>query len=134
MLLYHLNYVEYLCTGMLIVSLLVTGCVWYAHSVNLQRSDDDPKKTNYHVGALLFAPITWPFFLITFVSLFLIRALFYGVFLILFTISLIMIPRISPEPTRLEIMASNIGEKLLKANTQLIRLFLRPWTDEPETI
>jgi hypothetical protein len=112
--------------------LIVFVCAGFAYRVDSQRADDDPKKKDFPPAAVLLAPLTWPLFLIAFVSLFLIRALFYGVFLILFTISLIIIPRISPEPTRLELIASNIGEKLLKANTQLIQLFLKPWSDEPE--
>lgn len=134
MLLYHLYYVEYLCIGMIIVSMVIAGCALYAYSVNLQRPNDDPEKRNYRLGAILFAAFTWPIFLFIIVSLFIIRALLYGLFLILFTILLILIPGKSPEPTGLEKMASGIGGALLKANTQLINLFLKPWSDEPETI
>ena len=131
MLLYHLKEV---CNGILLLTLIVFVCAGIAYRVDSQREEDDPQKRHYSPAAILLAPFTWPFFLIAFVSLLLIRALFYGVFLLLFTISLIIVPRISPEPTRLEIMASTIGEKLLKANTQLINLFLKPWSDEPERI
>jgi hypothetical protein len=133
MLLYHLYYVEYLCIGMIIVSVAIAGCALYAYSVNLQRASDDPKKRNYRLGAILFAAFTWPIFLFVIVSLFIIRALLYGLFLILFTILLIL-PGKSLEPTWLEKMASSIGEALLKANTQLINLFLRPWSDKPESV
>jgi cell division protein FtsW (lipid II flippase) len=134
MLLYHIYYVEYLCIGMLIVSLLLAVCAVYAYSVNSQRSEDDPQKTNYQLGALIFTFLTWPIFLIAFLSLFLIRALSYGFFLILFTIFLIIIPRESSEPTWLEKTAAKIGETLLEANALLIKLFFRPWADERETI
>jgi len=134
MLFYHLYYVEYLCIGMLIVSLLVAACALHAYSVNSQRADDDPEKKNYKLGAIIFTFFTWPLFLIAFVSLLLIRALFYGFFLILFIILLILIPGKSSEPIWLEKKAAGIGEALLELNTQLIRLFLRPWSDEPETI
>jgi len=119
---------------MVIFTLLATACTGYAYYIDSQRSEDDPKKRNYQLGAILFAPFTWPFFLFAFVSLFLIRALFYGFFLILFTVFLIMIPQKSSEPVWLEKTAARIGEALLQANTQLIKLFLRPWTDEAETI
>jgi cell division protein FtsW (lipid II flippase) len=134
MLLYHLYYVEYLCIGMIIISLLITVFVLYAYSVNSQRASDDPEKRDFHIGAILFASFTWPFFLFAFVSLFIIRALFYGLFLILFSMLLILIPRKSSELTWLEKNSSRIGEALLKANTKLINLFLKPWSDEPETI
>ena len=134
MLLYHIYYVEYLCIGMLIVSVLFALCAGYAYSVNSQRSEDDSEKKNYLLGAIVFTFFTWPFFLVAFISLFLIRALAYGFFFILFTVFLIMIPRESPEPTWLEKTAARIGERLLAVNTLLIKLFLRPWADEPETI
>src|ERR1051325_3818872 len=99
MLLYHINYVEYLCSGMLIVSLLLGVCVVYAYSVNSQRSEDDLEKKDYRPGAIIFTFLTWPLFLVAFISLFLIRALSYGLFFILFTILLIIIPREASEPT-----------------------------------
>jgi len=134
MLLYHINYVEYLCLGMLIISLLLGVCAVYAYSVNSQRSDDDSEKKNYQLGAIIFTFFTWPLFFIAFISLFLIRALSYGFFLILFTVFLIIIPQEASEPTWLEKTAASIGDTLLEANTMLFKLFLRPWTDEPETI
>jgi hypothetical protein len=134
MLLYHIYYVECLCIGMLIVTLLLAVCAVQAYLVNSQRSDDDPEKKDYPLGALIFTSLTWPLFLIAFIFLFLIRALSYGFFLILFTIFLIIIPRESSEPTWLEKTAAKIAETLLEANTLLIKLFLRPWADEPETI
>jgi hypothetical protein len=119
---------------MLIVTLLLAVCAVHAYSVNAQRSDDDPEKRIYPLGALIFTSLTWPLFLIAFIFLFIIRALSYGFFLILFTIFLIIIPRESSEPTWLEKTAAKIAETLLAANTLLIKLFLRPWADEPETI
>jgi hypothetical protein len=114
--------------------LLVTASTAYAYSVNSRRLDDDPKKKDFHPAAIFLATFTWPFFLIAFISIFLIRAVAYGFFLILFTIFLIISPRESPEPTWLEKTAARIGERLLQVNTLLIKLFLRPWADEPETI
>ena len=131
MLLYHIYFVESLCVGMLIVSLLLGVCVVYAYSVNSQRSEDDQEKKNYKLGAIIFTFLTWPLFLIAFISLFLIRALSYGFFFILFTIFLIMIPRETSEPIWLERTAARIGETLLDANTMLIKLFLKPWANEP---
>lgn len=133
MLFYHIYYIEYLCIGMLIVSLLLGVCVVYAYSVNSQRTEDDLEKKNYELGAIIFSFLTWPLFLIAFISIFLIRALSYGFFLILFTIFLIIMPREASEPTWLEKTAAKLGETLLEANTMLIKLFLRPWANEPGT-
>jgi hypothetical protein len=134
MLFYHIYYVEYLCIGMLVVSILLAICAGYAYSVNSQRSEDDSGKKNYLLGAIIFTYFMWPFFLIAFISLFLIRALSYGFFFILFTLFLILIPRESPEPTWLEKTAAKVGERLLEVNTLLIKLFLRPWAGKPETM
>jgi cell division protein FtsW (lipid II flippase) len=116
---------------MLIVSLLLGVCVVYAYSVNSQCSEDDLEKKDYRPGAIIFTFLTWPLFLVAFISLFLIRALSYGLFFILFTILLIIIPREASEPTWLEKAAASVGEALLEANTMLIKLFLRPWAIEP---
>jgi hypothetical protein len=124
----------YLCKSILWITLVICFCVIYAYFVNSQRKNDDPQKRNYHISAMLLALFTWPFFLIAFISLFLIRGLFYCFFLILFTISLIIIPQETSEPSGLEKMAARIGEALLEANTLLIKLFPGPWADEPETI
>jgi hypothetical protein len=128
----------YLCKSILWITLVICLFVIFAYFVNAQRKDDDPQKRNYHISAMLLAPFTWPLFLIGFISLFLVRALFYCFFLILFIssliISLVIIPQETSEPSGLEKMAARIGEALLKANMSLIKLFLRPWADEPETI
>jgi hypothetical protein len=124
----------YLCKGFLWITLIICLFVIFAYFVNSQREEDDPQKRNYHIGAILLAPFTWPFLAIFFISLFLLRVFFYSFFLIVFTISLIILPRGTYQLSRLEKTAARIGDALLKANTMLIKLFLRPWSDEPETI
>jgi hypothetical protein len=123
----------YLCKGFLWITLIICLCLISAYFVNSQREDDDPQKRSYHISAIFLGLFTWPLLLIAFVSLFLVRVFFYGFFLILFTISLIFIPIRSYQPSGLEKTAARIGEALLQANTLLIKLFLRPWSDEPET-
>jgi len=134
MLLYHIHYVEYLCIGILLISMLVGICVVYAYSIDSQRSENDSEKKNYPPVAIFFAFLTWQIFLIAFISLFVLRAVFYALFLILFIASLFIVPPQYSEPTWLERVAARIGAKLLDANTLLIRLFLRPWARESETI
>lgn len=113
--------------------LAATACAGYAYYVNSKRPDDDPKKKNYHPAAILFAPFTLPLLIFGTISIFILRALTYGVFLILFIITLLMFGN-SSESSWLENIATKIGNALLKTNTLLIKLFLRPWADEPETI
>lgn len=134
MLFYNLYLVKYLCIGMLLISVFVVACAAQAYAVNAQRSQDDPEKKDYRLGALILAVFTWPVLVPAVFSLFLLRALLYGVFIIVFTVLLIVMPRRLPEPTWLELKITKIGEKLLEANTYLINLMLRPWAREPETI
>jgi ABC-type sugar transport system permease subunit len=134
MLFYHLYLVKYLCLGMLFISVFVVACAAQAYAVNSQRAEDDPEKKDFHLGALIFVFFTWPVLIPAVISLFVLRAFLYGVFLIVFTVLLVIMPRKLPEPTWLESKITKIGEKLLEANTYLINLMLRPWTKEPGTI
>ena len=122
----------YLCKALLWITLIICLCVIYAWIVDSQREEDDPEKRNYQVGAIVLALFTWPILLIVFISLFLLRVFFYGFFLAVFTIALLFLPRGSYQLSWLEKAAARIGERLLQANTLLIKIFLRPWSEEPE--
>ena len=113
--------------------LVIIACAGYAYYANSKRADNDPKKRKYHPTAIFLAPFTFPLLILGGISIFILRALTYGVFLILFTIALIAFrkPFIL---TWLRKTATTIGEVLLEANTFLMRLFLGPWADEPNTI
>jgi hypothetical protein len=120
--------------GTLLISLLLSACALHAYSVNSRRSADDPEKKEFRWKALIFVFFTWPIIIPALVSLFLLRALLYGIFLIVFFIFLVVLPRDLPEPTWLETRVTKIGNTLLEANSFLIRLLFRPWTAEPGTI
>jgi hypothetical protein len=95
--------------------------VEYAYRVNARRSANDPLKRDHHPLAVVLFPI-WPVWIAVMISLFILRALAYGVFLILFTVALIVIrkPFIF---IWLEKVALNVGNKLLRANMLIVRLF-----------
>lgn len=130
MLLYHL---DSLCKGIFVLMLFAMACSGHAYLVNSRRPADDPKKKDFHPGAILLAPITFLPFLFAFIILFILKALFYGIFIIFFTVALLIIrkPFIF---ILLDKMATYVGSKLLEANTLLIKLFLRPWADDPQPI
>lgn len=117
MLFYHLDFI---CKGFLWLTLLIFACVVYAYRVNAKRPADDPRKRDFNPAAIFLAPITWPLFLFGSISLFIIKALAYGVFLILFTVALLVFQK-SSLPW-LDNTAAWIGDKLLEANTFLIRM------------
>src|ERR1041385_9139453 len=111
--------------------LLTTGCAGYAYYVNARRPHDDPQKKKYHPAAIVFAPITLPAFFVLSSFIFVLRALLYGLFLILFVVALVLFRK----PFLLAWLhktVTSIGNKLLAANTFLIRLFLSPWENFPK--
>jgi hypothetical protein len=108
------------------------ACAGYAYRVNAQRSDDDPKKRDFHPGAIFMAPIIWPFFLAAYITFFIVKTVLYGVFLILFAVALLIIRK----PFLLiwlEKISNEIGNKLLEANTFLIRAFFGKPLENPQT-
>ena len=118
------------CIGLPVLFLLV--CMGYAYRINARRTADDPKKRDYQPGAILLSLLTWPILIFASISLFILRALFYGVFLILFAFALVAIRK----PFLLmwlNKVFSSIGDKLLIANTFLIRLAFGELKKDSET-
>jgi hypothetical protein len=112
--------------------LIITFCALIAYYVDSRRAEDDPKKKNHHPLAIVFAPMTFPFFLVLFIFLFLLRVLVYGVFTILFILMLIIVRKpFILEP--IQKTAIRIGDRLMEANTMLIRFFLSPWANSGES-
>lgn len=103
------------------LSLVLFAFMGYAYRVNARRSANDPLKRDYHPLAVVLFPV-WPIWVAALTSLFILRALAYGVFLILFTVALIVIrkPFIF---IWLEKVALFVGNKLLRANMLIVRLF-----------
>lgn len=130
MLLYHL---DWLCNGILGLMLFAWVCAAYAYVVNSRRLASDPQKRDFYLAAVFLAPITFIPLLLGIILLFIVRALFYCLFLIVFIFALIVI-RNAFLLKWLHRTATYIGDKLLEANTLLIKLFLRPWAGESGTI
>lgn len=115
-------YARYCVNGYILLSLIIVLCTGYVYRVNLRRKADDPEKRNYHPAAI---PLTllWPIFLLVTASLYILKALAYGIFLILFTVALVVIRK----PFIIKLMlklAAKIGAIFLKANTFIIQAFL----------
>jgi hypothetical protein len=121
------------CSGVFLLMLGFFACTRYAYRVNAQRPVDDPLKRKFHPGAIILAPLTWPLFLIVFVALSVIRAVLYGIFLILFTFALLAVRK----PfllTWLEKIATKVGNKLLEANTFLIKMVFGKPLENPQDV
>ena len=119
------------CQNYFLFSLVIWAIAGYVYHVNTQRPADDPQKRNYHPFAVFLAPITWPFLVIGAISIFILKALLYGVFLVLFTIAIIVIRK----PFLIEWLKKIImiiGKVLLEVNTRLIRLVIGEWPSRPQ--
>jgi hypothetical protein len=104
----------------ILISLILWGFAGYVYRVNSKRAVDDPLKKDFHPAAVFLTPL-WPFLAIIWVLTFILRAVFYGIILILFTIGLVIIrkPFILIWLIKL---ANKVGNKLLQANMLLIRV------------
>ena len=126
-----LYYTGDICKGILVFFLFVWLIAGYTYVVNGDRSAEDPKKNIYHPSAILLAPFTVPFFALAALVVFFIRTLLFAFFLIIFTILLIALRK--PFIFKLwHMFATQIGDPLLKANTALIRMAIRPWSSNPQ--
>jgi len=124
---YAIYFRQYLCPACLLPVLIIVASMSYAYIVNARRDANDPKKREYSPRAMLIAPFSAPFLLMLAVFLFILRALLFFAFIVVFTIALIVIRK----PFFLEWLrkiALKIGEPLLRANTYLIRLVFNPET------
>jgi hypothetical protein len=123
-------HIDSVCKGTFLFTLLAWVCAAYAYLVNSRRSVDDPDKKEFYLAAVFLTPITLIPFLFGYILLFIARALFYGIFLVVFIFALIVI-RNAFLLEWLQKKATSIGNKLLAANTLLLKLFLRPWASKP---
>ena len=104
------------------ISLILFACVEYVYRANARRAADDPLRRDYHPAAVSLFFI-WPLWILVSTLLFILKALAYGVFLILFTVALVF----ARKPfifIWLDRMATAIGTRLLRANMLIVRLFL----------
>lgn len=113
--------VAYYClTSYLILSLILLICAGYVYRVNARRTADDPQKRDYHPLAVPLS-IGWPIIVLLWVLFFIIRAVLYGVFLVLFTVALVFIRKPFLLVWLIKVV-NKVGNELLQVNTFLIRL------------
>ena len=114
---------QFFCSTYILLTVLLWIFAGYAYIVDALRPADDPGKKNYKFSAIFLAPVSWPLLLIVWIIVFILRALFFGVFLILFTLALIFIRK----PfwlVWLHKIVTKIGGKLLDINSVLIEVAL----------
>jgi hypothetical protein len=126
------NNPTYLCIGFFLLMAFMLICAGYAYRVNARLAQNDPKKRDFHIGAIFLAPITWILFLLASITIFILRVVFYVVFLALFAIAVLAFRK----PflfVWLDKIATKIGNKLLEANTFLIKVAFGKPIKNPQT-
>lgn len=124
------NNLTYSCICLGALTVILWSCAVYAYHINARRSADDPEKRDFHFGAILMAPVTWPLILFGSMTIFLLRGLVYVVFLALSLVVLLVI-RESSELIWLDKIATKIGNKLLGANTFLLKIAFGRTSEDP---
>jgi len=114
-----MNLWNYCCVGYLVISILFWLFAVYAYLFNHTRSSGE-----YESLSILLVPITWPFLLFGGFTLAVLKAILFGVFLLIFSLAAAVIRKPFFWPW-IEPLILGIGRGLLKANTFLIRLFKR---------
>lgn len=114
----------------LVVMLFCVVCAVYAYRVNSRRHKHDPEKQDFHPLAILLAPITWPFWFLAASAFFLIKVVLYSAFLFVVTFALIVVRK----PfllSRVQKIATRVGNLLLATNSFLIRTLLGKQSENP---
>jgi hypothetical protein len=126
-----LAYWKMCCGGYVLLSIILWGFARHAHRVNAKRAAGDPERKEFHPAAVHFAPFIWFPLLIVYVFVFVIRGLLYGIFLVIFTVALVVIrkPFIL---IWLDRIARKVGNKLLEADTLLANLLFPQWKTQAE--
>lgn len=111
-------------TGLIFISALIGLMALYSYVTNQHTTLDDPAHNEYDVFSLFLAPLTWPLLLVFGVLFTILKAFFFGVCLLLFTVAAVVFRKPFFWPL-LEPRIKKIGNTVLKINTALIRLFTR---------
>lgn len=109
------------CLSYFVLAIILTLFAAYAYYVNSQRPADDPQKKKYFASGILIMPFFWPLLLVGWAFFILLKAIHLGLFLVLFTLSVVFIRKPFWLPW-LEKVALKIGGMLMNANSVLMQL------------
>jgi hypothetical protein len=114
-----MNFWYYCCVGYVVISILFWLFSLHTYFFNHTRASGE-----YDPLAILLVPITWPFLLFGGFIVTVLKAILFGVFLLVFSLAAAVIRKPFFWPW-IEPGILGIGRRLLKANTFLIRLLDR---------
>lgn len=126
-----LQYLPYILRAYVVLACVLTLCMVHAHDVNERRDKDDPKKRNFHFGAVIFVPWLWPLIILSSVVVVFLEVLVYMIFLGLTLLLLLIFKK--PRVSILDKIATKIGNQLLEINTYLIKLMFGNIADAPQS-
>ncbi|HSM71520.1 MAG TPA: hypothetical protein VK851_08260 [Anaerolineales bacterium] len=109
----------------LLISLILGVSAGYVYRVNSKRTTNDPLKQHYHPYAVWLTPI-WPLLVLGWMIFFIVCAVLFGVCLLITAVLLVVFRK----PFLIEWVkktATQIGSRLLKINSFLIRLITLPF-------
>ena len=111
-------------TGFIVISVILGLCAGYAYLLNQRYGYSDSERGNYKLGAVFLAPFTWPFLLVAGLILTVVKAILFGILLVIFTLAAILFRKPFFWPM-VEPLIIRIGRKLLGANTRFLDLFAK---------
>jgi len=109
-----------------ILAIILVIFTAYAYYINSNRPADDPQKKNYYASGIFIMPFIWPILLVGWIIFVVLRAIHFGFFLVIFTLTIVL----KRKPfwlVWLEKIALKIGTKLLDADAAL-RSFAFGWS------
>lgn len=122
-----LLFTPYCLTTIGLISLFCLCSAALAYVVNACRANNDPEKRDYDPAAIILAPLTWPFFAIVRILVFIVVLVMdMLVFTFIFMLFILMV-FFRRKPIILEWLKKvmlKVGTKLLDANTFLLRGFI----------
>ena len=112
---------------LLVYFFITMGGAGFAYLEDHLRPDGDPKKRNFHILFVLFAPLA-PFILIPLLLVLIILAgIAYGIFLITFTLSLLFFRQVTIFKYLMKLW-KNLGYGLLEIMSSIARLLYKSLT------
>ena len=108
--------------GCIVISLILWLFAGYTYLLNQRYAHDDPERRDFKLGAVFLAPITWPFLLVAWLAVTFIKAMLFGILLVIFALAAILIRK----PffwSKVEPIITRVGRALLRANSHFLGLF-----------
>ena len=112
-------------TGCIVISLIFSLFAGYTYLLNQTYAHDDPERRDFKPGAVFLVPLTWPFLAVAWLMLGFIKAMLFGLLLVVFPLIALVVTLLRRPPfwRKIEPIVTRIGRALLRANTRLLSLF-----------